>query len=257
LRANGFDHVLAPDTRGHGRSGHGPPGHCLDPVDLLRDLDAVFRVEVREPVLLVAHSFGCTLACLYAALRPERARMLVLIEPVIPLLHQARPEPAGLRQAMEAYDASLRRQQHPTLPSLDTAVQLVAREYPSLDAAACAELAKRVLQRVDGGFRWTWDPAMREFERFAAPFLEGPTLSDWIGGLVMPVEFFVANESPFPTLADAQFLARRLRNGSIHRYSGSHQLHVEAPELIVQAIRRRSNGASSHTHPELQNDLRP
>jgi acyl transferase domain-containing protein/pimeloyl-ACP methyl ester carboxylesterase len=257
LRILGQPDLLAPDLRGHGRSGHGPAGHPLDPMDLLRDLDAVFRVEVAEPIVLVAHSFGCSVASLYAALRPGRVRELVLIEPVIPILHQPRPDAASLRAALDTG----RPPQHPVLAGMHIAVDLVQREYPALDAGFCEELARRVMVPVEGGYRWMWDPALREFERTAAPFLDGETVTDWFRSLAMPVHFFIADESAYATRPDAERLSRVLAHAAIQRLSGTHQVHAESPTPIARYVRRLAERISSPTprppSADARDDLRP
>jgi non-heme chloroperoxidase len=56
-------HVLAPDLRGHGRSG-APAGGYDDPTAWAADLDAVLAAAgVREPPVLVGWSYGGLVAC--------------------------------------------------------------------------------------------------------------------------------------------------------------------------------------------------
>jgi lipase len=75
--------VVAPDLRGHGRSGYEPPWnfetHIADLVDTIDSLEI-------EQADWVGHSFGGRLLLELANARPERIRRLVLLDPAIQIL---------------------------------------------------------------------------------------------------------------------------------------------------------------------------
>ncbi|MBM4226741.1 MAG: alpha/beta fold hydrolase [Gammaproteobacteria bacterium] len=72
-------HLIAPDLRGFGQS-RAPAGEYWFP-DYLADLDALLAALCGErPCDLVGHSMGGNIAGLYAGIRPERIRKLVLLE---------------------------------------------------------------------------------------------------------------------------------------------------------------------------------
>ena len=72
--------VLAPDLRGHGRSGWEPPWTFARHVaDLIETFDL-------GPVDWIGHSFGGRLVLELAALQPERVRRAVLLDPAIQIL---------------------------------------------------------------------------------------------------------------------------------------------------------------------------
>jgi len=78
-RWTGF-RVLAPDLRGHGRSGYEPPWTFETHVaDLLETIEP-------EQADWVGHSFGGRLVLELAARHPERVRRVVLLDPAIDLL---------------------------------------------------------------------------------------------------------------------------------------------------------------------------
>jgi lipase len=75
--------VIAPDLRGHGRSGYEPPWTFPTHVaDLIETLDAL-EVGAAD---WVGHSFGGRLILELAARHPERIRRAVLLDPAIQIL---------------------------------------------------------------------------------------------------------------------------------------------------------------------------
>jgi lipase len=76
-------HVLAPDLRGHGRSGYEPPWTFPTHVaDLVETLDAL-GIDQAD---WVGHSFGGRLVLELAARHPERIRRAILLDPAIQIL---------------------------------------------------------------------------------------------------------------------------------------------------------------------------
>lgn len=84
--------VVAPDLRGHGRSGWEPPWTIETYVDDL--VETVDSLGLDQP-LWVGHSFGGRLVLELAARHPERIRRVVLLDPAIEL-SSAQTEAAAL-----------------------------------------------------------------------------------------------------------------------------------------------------------------
>jgi len=72
--------VYAPDWRGYGLTDWGKEDSYWFP-DYLADLDFLLaEISPQEPALLVGHSLGGNVACLYAGVRPGRVAKLVNLE---------------------------------------------------------------------------------------------------------------------------------------------------------------------------------
>jgi lipase len=94
--------VLAPDLRGHGRSGWDPPWtfatHVADLIEALDDLGI-------EQADWVGHSFGGRLVLEAAAAHPERFRRAVLLDPAIDLLPNVAAFMAEQERAEPIFDS--------------------------------------------------------------------------------------------------------------------------------------------------------
>jgi lipase len=93
-------HVIAPDLRGHGRSGYEPPWTFPTHIDdLLETLDAL-GIGAAD---WVGHSFGGRLILELASRHPERIRRAVLLDPAIHLLPHIAEVMAELEEAEPVY----------------------------------------------------------------------------------------------------------------------------------------------------------
>jgi pimeloyl-ACP methyl ester carboxylesterase len=74
-------HIVAPDLRGHGDS-EWLRGSSYHQVDYVYDIAQLVRQAELDPVVVVGHSMGGTLAAIYAGLYPQQVSKLVLMEGV-------------------------------------------------------------------------------------------------------------------------------------------------------------------------------
>jgi lipase len=95
-------HVLAPDLRGHGRSGWVPPWSFEAHVaDLIETIDAL---GLAQPDW-VGHSFGGRLVVELAARHAERIRRAVLLDPAIQLLPHVAEQVAETERREPVWDS--------------------------------------------------------------------------------------------------------------------------------------------------------
>ena len=94
--------IVAPDLRGHGRSGYEPPWTIATHVaDVLETLDALELGTANW----VGHSFGGRLILELAAAHPERVRRAVLLDPAIQILPHIAETMAELERKEPLYDS--------------------------------------------------------------------------------------------------------------------------------------------------------
>ena len=74
-------HVIAPDLRGHGDS-EWVKGSPYSILDYVYDIAQLVEQEDLNPVNVIAHSMGGTVACLFAGIYPEKVSSLISVEGV-------------------------------------------------------------------------------------------------------------------------------------------------------------------------------
>lgn len=95
-------HIVAPDLRGHGRSGWEPPWTFETHIaDLIETIDAL---GLQQPDW-VGHSFGGRLILELAARHPERIRRAVLLDPAIHVLPHIAAQVATAELADPVWDS--------------------------------------------------------------------------------------------------------------------------------------------------------
>lgn len=220
--------VYAPDQRGHGRSEHVGVGGFYHFWDYVSDLDLLLEtLSPSEPVDLLGHSMGGTVACLYAGTRPERIRRLVLAEGLGPpdtedacvdrarqfLAHRRRPPSHGEPFA-ELADAARRMQKHNRKLADDEARRLAGRQ----------------LRQDADGLHWAWDPRHRS--RSPTPFVERQFVR-FLERITAPTLVVYGADSPFPGIERASHLT----DHRTERIAGAgHLLHHDQPAALATLI---------------------
>lgn len=226
--------VIAPDHRGHGRSGHVGAGGFYHFWDYVPDVDAVVD-DVSDgagPVDLVGHSMGGTLACLYAATRPAKVRRLVLVEGLGP------PDAVMQRydRPRQFVDAQRDPPVHRPLASLEDAALRIRRWTPSMSEETALRLAERAsVPAPEHGERarvWRWDPLHRARNPIA---FDAALFGGFLDRITAPTLCVQGATSPaVPPDLDAR--AARIANLERLVLPGGHMLHHDGPDALASAI---------------------
>ena len=151
--------VVAMDLRGHGDSGRGAPSaqHMVGDV-----LGLIERLDLGAPAIL-AHSLGGHVASMLAGVFPHRVSRLVMVEALGP------PRLAAMDDAMwrdvvaARVDAARAPARRRVMPDLDDAVRRFVRQNPGAQPGLLEPLVPRLVNEVDGGFEWKFDPLTRDW----------------------------------------------------------------------------------------------
>lgn len=230
--------VFAPDLRGHGCSEHVGPGRSYQFMDFIGDLDALLRQLTQEPITLVGHSLGATIAAFYAAARPTQIARLVLVEPYIPT---ARRQIDLVEQITTRLDYLALDLQHTVLPDVQNAVEQLRQAAPLMPVTLAQTLAERLTKPADEnqpGVIWRWDP------RLKVRMLD-LTLQDELGQaaylallqrLSMPLTVVYGQWSDRQQPEERRLLAAQLPQLQTLELAGGHNVQLEAPVELAQII---------------------
>lgn len=232
-------HVIAPDWRGFGQTEWARGGYWFP--DYLADLDALLAHYAPDaPVDLLGHSLGANVAGIYAGVRHERVRRLMLLEGFGMLATTPSQAPQRFSQWLDEL------QDPPFLRSYatrqDVASRLQKNNKRLTDARAEFLSTHWAAENAEGEWALQADPR----HRLSNPILYrlDEVLACW-QTVQAPVLWVDAADSELmprfggPAQADAE-IARRKANlpkvTSLRVQDAGHMLHHDQPEEIAKAI---------------------
>jgi lipase len=139
--------VLAPDLRGHGRSGYEPPWNIA--THLADVLETVDEIGAEQPAPWLGHSFGGRLVLELCAVAPERVARAVLLDPALQILPHVGFD--------FAEDVAL---DHPFASAEEAVAARLASGFPPSPREFVEEEAREHLATSpDGQLRWRYSRA--------------------------------------------------------------------------------------------------
>lgn len=223
---------------------------------LVAELEALLvAARIPKPNILVGHSFGGLLVSMYAANRPDEVAALVLIDPLSPT-EWLRPSEAQSRMLSRGVHLAKRGAWLARFGIVRFALKLLtsgARRVPQTVARITSSgsgqsLISRLVGEVGKMPREVWPMVEahwclpRNFEGLAAALEALPASSAEAAGLTLPESIpltilSAANSSP-TQLAEREALAKRSARGRhIVATKSGHWIHLDEPDLVVEAIR--------------------
>ncbi|UCD59041.1 MAG: alpha/beta hydrolase, partial [Candidatus Hydrogenedentota bacterium] len=200
--------VVAPDLRGFGQSSKPARGYALE--QYVSDIAALLDVEGIKRAHLLGQSFGGIIAQMFAILRPERTKSLVL--------WATRSEPTGFTD-MEAV-AELIRQEGMSAFAEMFSGQLADESEP--------EITEWNKQLVAQGKPHVAIETLREVSRV--------NLTPDLHQIKAPTLILASREDKVIPFEYAEKMQRGIPNSTLHEYRGSHGAYLKNPDECNEAI---------------------
>lgn len=229
-------HVVAPDWRGFGKSARVGDAYWFP--DYLADLDSMLtRFSPEIPALLVGHSMGGNVACMYAGVRPARVAAVVSLDG----FGLADRDPAEAPGRFEKWLGELRQPvAFRDYLSLDALALRLQRDNPRLEPVQARFLAEHLGERSDDGtIRYVADPAHRRVNPVL--YRRAEVLACW--RRVDASVLWLAPEEPALRrklgVSDADHLQARECFRDFRELAvgdAGHNLHHDQPVIVARAV---------------------
>jgi pimeloyl-ACP methyl ester carboxylesterase len=154
--------VLAPDMRGFGDAPRVPRGAYYHFADYVADLADLVDAAAPEPLYLVGHSMGGTIATLFTGAFPDRVAKLALLEGLGPPDNPPDAAPDRMRNWIDDVRRTRTRADAKSIASIDDAFRRLVVNHPGVAHDVLrSRLAHLVRDLGDGRVAWRFDPLHR------------------------------------------------------------------------------------------------
>ncbi|MBF2020969.1 MAG: alpha/beta fold hydrolase, partial [Hydrococcus sp. C42_A2020_068] len=225
--------VVAPDLRGHGRSDRVGQGGSYNLLDFLADIDAIAEQLTDKPFTLVGHSLGSVMAAMFASIRTEKVKNLILVETVLPTEVQDNDAVEQLTTHLD-YLASPR--EHTIFPDVATAAERLRLTTPTLSESLAMQLAERITEPHQDGVRWRWDPLLRTRTGIGFNGIDRAKYLGLLRQLKAPITLVYGDRSDFNRPEDLAEQQKAMPSATRIIVSGGHNLHLEAAIALAKII---------------------
>ncbi len=169
-------HIVAPDLRGHGDS-QWVYGSGYAMIDYVYDIAQLVTQKHLEPVTIVGHSLGGSVALEYAGVYPDKVAKVVAIEGLGPRREQVaemggKPAPQRMQEWITQTHGFAGRVPR-SYPTVDDAVERMHEANAHLTEEQARHLTIHgTNQNEDGTYSWKFDNYVRTFSPVGVPFKE-------------------------------------------------------------------------------------
>lgn len=219
-------HVLAVDLRGHGLSGKPQSLEGYHILHHVQDTLAFLGGVVREPTVLVGHSYGAITALLSGKDGKEWVRAMVLEDP--PLMLRRPNLEAKTYQDYFSWVYQMRQ----TATTLDEVLAQLAQQNPQVAPSSLRAWAQN-LTWLDPSFTYAITSGDRR------QTMKGVDFADYIQGIACPVLLMQADMAKNAALhpEDADFFLAHARDVQLVQFPGSgHGIHTGQTEVFLSAL---------------------
>ncbi|MGF1589286.1 MAG: hybrid fatty acyl-AMP ligase/type I polyketide synthase [Pleurocapsa sp.] len=225
--------VIAPDLRGHGRSDRVGKGGSYNLIDFLGDIDAIVENLAGKAFILVGHSLGSVLGAIFATIRPQRIKNIVLVETILPTLNEDEDPTTTLANQLDSMAAP---PEHPVFPNVEAAAERLCKATPAISLSLAMMLAERITEPCEGGVRWRWEPLLRTRAGISLNGIGRSRYLKLLKKIKVPITLVYGDKSNFNRIEDLNKQYEAMPNATKVVVSGGHNLPLEAPSALAKII---------------------
>ena len=225
--------VIAPDLRGHGRSDRVGKGGSYNLIDFLGDIDAIVENLAGKAFILVGHSLGSVLGAVFATIRPQRIRNIVLVETILPTQNEDEDPTTTLENQLNTMATP---PEHPVFPDVKTAAERLRKATPAISLSLAMLLAERITEPCKGGVRWRWEPLLRTRAGISLNGIGRSRYLKLLEKIKVPITLVYGDKSNFNRIEDLNKQQEAMPNATRVVVSGGHNLPLEAPSALAKII---------------------
>jgi len=224
--------AVAFDFIGQGQSDHILPQSSYSVLSFIRNIHEVSAHLKWTQFDIVGHSFGATLALIYAGMFPERVRSVVCIDGI----GNFPAAPKDVVQRLRRSVAQPTENRMLSLGTVEEAVQLRQHSKIPISEIASRDLVFRGLTPVEDGFVWSNDNRLIE-EFLYSPIVPVDTFMDQIfEHVACRVLMLLGSESQIFSREAVFRNSSLIRHCKVSYQRGQHHLHIDHPEEVAQSI---------------------
>ncbi len=223
-------HAVAIDLRGHGDSEWPATGRGYQHEDFLTDLAGLMRHLNKDPLTIIGHSLGGSMALLYAGVFPEKVKCLVLLESLGPFARSDDEVPEIIAERLTGRN-------YIEIPfpysSLEAAAKGLQKRFPLIPDAAAMHMALYGTKKRGDSYLWKYDPVLRY--RTNTALSEGQ-VEAFIRRVKCPILFVYGSESDFMKSVRGPRV-KLFNNARVVSLDGAgHHIPHEKPQELAEIV---------------------
>jgi pimeloyl-ACP methyl ester carboxylesterase len=233
-------HAVALDLRGHGNSEWPSTTRGYQHEDFLADLAGLVRHLDKEPLTIIGHSLGGSMALLYAGAFPNKVKKLVLLESLGPFARSDDQVPEIIAERLNGRDYVEIPFPYPTV---EAAAESLRKRFPLIPQEAAVQMALHGTRERAGYYRWKHDPVLRY--RTTTALSEGQ-IEAFIRRISCPILFVYGTESDFMKSVRGPRVKLFPNAQIVPVHGAGHHIPHERPEELAEIVVPFLLGGSSN-----------
>lgn len=211
---------IALDVAGHGRSDYRPDSMPYYIWDNVTDVLEVVEQISNEPLILMGHSMGASIASLFTASFADKVSQLILIEGLAPLVYEEEHLPELMADAIIKRKKMKQKSLRP-YPSVEAAMEVRINGRWPVNAQGARWLVERGTTVAEDGVIWSSDPGVMLPSLLR---MSETQVRSYMSSIQVPVTLYLGDQGLYePFWQDRMDL---IENLSVVTFKGNHHLHL-------------------------------